>query len=102
MIPAVTALRHWSASEFPTPHDQSVFQHAALLQVSDEGCGRPVNFLSFESDTCLHRAMMIPVAMIELNEAHAPFNQTSRQQAVGSERTIARLGAVRFQNLLRL
>jgi hypothetical protein len=46
--------------------------------------------------------MMIPVAMVQLNEAHPSLGQSARQQAVGSERTVARPGAVHIQNRLRL
>ena len=46
MIAAVAALRHRRAAEFAAPDHQRVVEHAALLQVRDQGRGRPVDFLA--------------------------------------------------------
>ena len=51
---------------------------------------------------CFDRAVMIPVAVIELDEADAAFREPPRQQAIRRERSVARLRAVGVQHALRL
>ena len=48
----------------------------------------------------LHVAVVVPVAVVELNEAHAALGQPAGQQAVGGERAVARLGAVQIERRL--
>ena len=45
---------------------------------------------------------MVPVAVIELDEAHAALGQPAGQQAVRGERAVAALGAVQVETSLRL
>ena len=46
--------------------------------------------------------MVIPIAVVKLNESHAPFRQAARQQAVRAERAVAAAGPVEVENRLRL
>ena len=53
-------------------------------------------------DVLLDVAVVVPVAVIELDEAHAALGQPPGQQAVGGEGAVAALGAVQVEDLLRL
>ena len=65
--------------------------------------GRPVDFFRLAA-RCpfLTLLVMVPVAVVELDEAHAALGQPPRQQAVRGERAVARLRAVHLQHVLRL
>ena len=58
---------------------------------------------SFGGDcrSILDAAVMIPAAMIELDEPHTAFGQATGQQAVRREGAVAALGPVQIQNVLR-
>ena len=45
---------------------------------------------------------MVPVAVIELDEAHAALRQPAREQAVRGEGAVARLATVGVEDVLRL
>src|SRR5258708_39795527 len=45
--------------------------------------------------------MMIPIAMVKLDEADAALGEPTRQQAIGRERSVARVRAIGIQNALR-
>ena len=45
---------------------------------------------------------MVPVAVIELDEPHAPLGQPAGQQAVGGERAVGAWRAVQVEHVLRL
>ena len=46
--------------------------------------------------------MVIPSAMIELDESDAAFGESSGHQAIGSEGPIAGSGAIEIEGALRL
>src|SRR5207249_3182680 len=75
MIAAVAALRHGRPAEFPAPDQQRVLEHSALLQVADQRGGRLVYFLRLDRDVRLYAAVVVPIAMIELDESDATFGQ---------------------------
>ena len=93
------ALFHRRAAELAAPHDESVFEHPALLEVGDERHAGAVNFLGAQREFFLQQAVVIPVAMVELDEAAAAFGQTTREQAVGREGAVAGLAAVEGEGL---
>ena len=100
MIAAV-ALRHRRAAEFAAPDDQRVVEQAALFQILDQRRRSPDRLRSRDhGNVALDVAVMIPVAVIELDEAHAALGQPPRQQAVGGERAVAALGAVQVERRL--
>ena len=102
VVAAVAPLRHRRAAELAGPDDQRVVEHAALLQVGDQRHAGPVDLLGLERDAFLHAAVMVPVLVVKLDEAHAALGQPAGEQAIGGERAIARLAAVEFERLLRL
>ena len=102
VIAAVAALRHRRTAELSAPDHQRIVQHAALFQVRDQRSGRLIHFFGLERHVGFYTAMMVPIAVIELDEPHAAFGQPARQQAVGGERPVTGLRAVHVENLLRL
>ena len=50
-----------------------------------------VDLLGLERDVVLDVAVVVPVAVVELDEAHAALGQPAGQQAVRGERAVARL-----------
>ena len=101
MIAAVP-LRHRRATEFAAVDDQRLVEHAALLQVADQGRGAAIHFGGRSLDVLLHAAVVIPIAMIELDEAYAALGQPTGQQAIRAERSVAPLRAVHFHDVGRL
>src|SRR5258706_1782796 len=86
MVIATIALRHGSATKFTSPNDQRIFQHAAGLEVLQQSSGAPVNQTGRSGDSIFDAAMVVPAAMVKLDEAHAAFRQPPPQQTVGLER----------------
>ena len=87
VVIAAGALGHGRAAEFAAPDDQRVVEHAALFQIGDQRGGRLVDFLGLELDVVFEIAVVVPVAVIELDEPHAAFGQAAGQQAVGGVRS---------------
>src|SRR5207248_9155534 len=101
MVATVASLAHGRSAEFAGPDDERVVEHPALLEVRDQRHAGQVNFLGFVRDAVLDAAVVVPVLVIKLDEAHAALGQTAGQQAVGGERTVARLAAVEIEHVLR-
>ncbi len=53
VVVAAVALGHGRAAEFAAPDDERVVEHAALLQILDQGGGGPVGFLRLDDDVGL-------------------------------------------------
>ena len=98
----LVALRHRRAAELAGPDDQRVVEHAALLEVGDQRRAGLVDFAGAQRQLFLQQAVMIPVAVVELDEAHAAFGQAAGEQAVRGKRAVARLAAVELERLRRL
>src|SRR5712691_10211139 len=79
MISAV-ALSHRRATELRAEHDDRVLEHVALLEIEDQRGDALIDFLGRAGDMIFHRTVMIPVAVIKLNEPHTPFGQSPREQ----------------------
>ena len=99
MIAPVAALRHRRAAELAGPDDQRVVEHAALLEVGDQRHAGAVDLLGLERDAVLDAAVVVPVLVVELDEAHAALGQPAGEQAVAGKGTIARLAAVELERL---
>jgi hypothetical protein len=93
MIAAV-ALSHRGPSKLSPPDHQSFVEHAALFQVFDERCGSLIDLGGGPSDVLLDNPVVIPVAMVELDEAHAALGQPPRQEAIGAKGPVGAFGAV--------
>ena len=99
---ALAGLRHWRAAEFAAPYDESVLEQSAPLEVGDEsGNGlihRRAAVVFHEVDNAV---VVIPAAMIKLDEPHTTLGQAACEQAVATEGAVAGLAAVEAQHLFR-
>lgn len=77
VVAAVAALRHRSAAELAAPNDESVIEHAALFEIGDEGGGGTVYFLGLGGNAVFDAAVVIPIAVIELDEADATLGEAT-------------------------
>ncbi len=86
------------ASEFAAPDDQRVVQHAALLEVFQQRVTGLIDVLALAGHPSGDIGMMVPVVVIDLNESHAAFGQSSRHQdRVGKRARLLRFFAVQFE-----
>ena len=91
VVVAAVALGHRRAAEFAAPDHQRVVEHAALLEVLDQRGRGLVDLLGHAGDLVFDAAVMVPVAVIKLDEAHAALGQPPGQQAVGGEGAVGPL-----------
>ena len=87
MITPVTGTRQFPLAinrtpKFTTPDHQGVFKHATLLEVGEERSGWLIGVLALATDVGGGSPMSIPTPMEKLDEAHAPFSQTTGKQAI--------------------
>ena len=96
-------LAHRRAAELAAPDHQRVVEQAAPLQILDEGGAGLIDLAADFLDGAVRgssgAAVMVPVGVDELHEAHAALDQPAGQQAVVGERRPARLDAVEPQRL---
>jgi hypothetical protein len=76
---AVARLVHRCAPELAAPHDERVVEQTALLQIGEQAVYRPVGLAAqvrelFDNVFAERRAVRVPAAMIELNEADSAFD----------------------------
>src|SRR3954468_16774051 len=96
------ALAVSGAAEFAAPNDQRFVEQTALFQVFDERGAGFVGVFRLRFDAVGQAAVMIPVAMTELHEAHAAFGETAREQAVVREGSFAGFSAVQVEDFFWL
>ena len=102
VVVAAGPLGHRRPAELAAPDDQGLVEHAALLEVLDQGGGAAVDLGGGPADVALEVAVVVPVAVIELDEPDAALGQAAGQQAVRGEGAVAPLGAVEVEDVLRL
>src|SRR5688572_14668802 len=75
----LSLLSHGGTSEFPTPNHESLVEQPALLEILDQCRAGPVNIETYLIKTRLQilarPAMVIPIRVIELDEANSAFHQ---------------------------
>src|SRR5262245_6271064 len=98
MVVAAVRLCHGRASEFAAPDHKSLVEQASLLQILYERGRGLVHFLRLHHDVPFDSAMVVPVAVIELNETHSAFSQPASEQAIGAEGTVEPFDAIRIKN----
>ena len=79
------------AAEFAAPDDESVLQHAFLLEVGEERGEGLVDFRGATAEIGFQVVVVIPSAVPDLHEADALF-----QQAAGDEHLAALLWRLQF------
>ena len=102
MIPAhrpLVCLRHRRAAELACPDNQRIVEHAALFQIGDQRRTGLIDFASPQRQFFPQQAVVVPVAMVELNEPDAPLGQPSGQQAIAGKRTVAWFATVELKHL---
>ena len=72
VVVAAVALGHGGASEFGAENDDRVLEHPSLLQIRQKGGDSLIDFPGRTSRVVFHSAVVIPVAMIKLDETDAP------------------------------
>ena len=116
-VEEVTGARGWMSSDMKPIYDNKIVGRAAtalmrpvlrtderkyrnhLLEILDEGCRGLVSVGAPLGQTFGQFAVMIPIAMVELNEPDTPFGETTRKKTVIGERPrLRRVGAVHGQN----
>src|SRR5207244_416225 len=69
---APVPLGHWRAPEFAAPDHQRLVEHATLLQVLDQRCRRLIDFFGDRGDSIAHAAVVVPVAVVDLDGPDSP------------------------------
>ena len=70
------------STEFPAPNHKGVFEHAPLLEVGEKRGGRLIGILALAAYVPGGSSVGIPSPMKKLDEANAPFRQTTGEQAI--------------------
>ena len=60
------------------PHDQCVIQHTSLLEIEDQSSRGLIDPLALQRNVSRQVVVLIPAAMVELNEAHATLGKPPR------------------------
>ena len=102
MVVAAIPLGHRCAPELASPDNKGLLEHAALFQILHEGGGSPVHFLRLHHYVRFDAAMVVPVAVIELDKAHAAFGQAAGEKTIGGEGAVHALNAVCVADRARL
>lgn len=97
-----TALGHGSSSELTAKDDQRVLEHSPLLEVHDQSRGPLVDQVRGFLKRILDPTVVIPAAVIQLDEANAPLRQSPSEEAVRGIGTIPRRAPIALQGLRRL
>src|SRR5207245_1964044 len=88
-----------SAPELAAPDTEGVTQQAALPEFLNQRGGRLVGVVALAADSLGEFVMLIPAAVIKLNEAHTALGEAPREDAIGG--VGARLGGFRAVKLER-
>src|SRR5690606_13495149 len=102
----IARLAHWRPPKLAAPHHERVVQQSTPLEIQDQCSARLIDLLANLGEVLIQRftrtAMAVPARVIKLNEAYAPFDHAPREQAVGSERRLARRNAIQPQRFFGL
>ena len=72
------------AAEFAAPDHERFVEHPALLKIAHERSGGLIDGLALHREIARQVVVLIPAAMVELDESHAALDQSPRQQAVAT------------------
>ena len=77
------ALAEHRAPELAAPDDERLVEQTALLEIRDERRGRLIRPTALQREIARQIVVLVPAAMIELDEAHVALGEATRQEAVG-------------------
>ena len=101
VVVAAGALAHGGAAEFAAPDDECVVEHAAFLEVFDESGAGLVGVEGGLGHGFLDVAVVVPCAVVELDEADPAFGETAGEETIAGEGTVAGfLDAVEVEDVL--
>ena len=90
-------------SEFSAPDDERIVEHPALLEVFDEGVAGLVDVLALAWHASADVGVVVPVIMVNLDEAYAAFNEaTGHEHAVRKATAFAGFFAIELKDMLGL
>jgi hypothetical protein len=69
-------------------------EHSALLEIFDKRRGGLIDFFGLVLDPLIEATMVVPITMIELDDAHAALGKAPGKQAVRGKKAVSRLGPV--------
>src|SRR5439155_25683064 len=100
-------LVHRRAAELASPDDERRIDEPPSLQVADQRRDRLVALAALllqpvDDVVVLRRAVAVPTAQEELDEAHAALDEPAREQAIGRKGRLPGLDAVEVEDRLRL
>ncbi|MFM1944913.1 MAG: hypothetical protein RI897_3895 [Verrucomicrobiota bacterium] len=93
-------LGHGGAAEFAAPDDEGVVEQAALFEVGEEGVGGFIGEGAADVHVFDEVAVVVPSAVVEVDEADALFGEASGEEAIGGVGAVAGLGAVHVEDVL--
>src|SRR5690606_20197970 len=98
---------HRCSTKLSTPDHECFFQQSPLLQIKEKGTHGAIYLPTFISQPHVNRAvvvraMCIPTPVIELDDAHAFFDEFSCQKTVVGKGLFAGLCAVELMDMGRL
>ena len=77
---------HRGASELAAPDHEGIIQQPSLFEIDDEGGAGLVHFAAAQLELFVEIinliTVVIPVGVIELNKAHASFDESAGEQAI--------------------
>src|SRR5262249_46830749 len=94
VVAAIALFVERRTTEFASPDDQRILQHPSPLQIGEQPGDWFIGSTAPFGVVALDTLMRIPAAArtaIQLDEAHASFDEPSRHQAVCSERSGSRI-----------
>lgn len=99
---AFVLLDHGGTAKFAAPDDEGVFEHASLLEVAHE-CGSGLIAMARANiHVALKVVVVVPSAVVKLDEAYASLSQSPCEQAVEPEAAISPFDSVGIENMLGL
>src|SRR5207247_9785113 len=75
-----------SPAELAAPDDQRVFQQSASFEIGDQSGARTIRVPALRLNLLGQVGVLVPAAMVELDEADALLGEPPGKEAVGRER----------------
>ena len=79
-----TDLVHRCPSKLASPDHQRVVEQAALFQVRQQGCRRPIGHPAVNFQQLVEIQVVVPVGVKQLNKTHSPLDHPPGQQTIRS------------------